>query len=120
MEQSSGVQAPDEIALNHSELIAFLNQLDGEFSEKNPHMSANEFKIFAWAKLRFMRFVFYSNVQPKNMDNTELLILKQLHLQGFSYRDIAFVLDRSLGSIEAHVHSFGTKEQLLKEISESF
>lgn len=114
------MEQPTELTFTRKQLLEFLNGLDAEFSEKNPHMTQNEFKIFAWTKLRLARFLFYDNTQPEHMDNSELTVLKQLHLQGFSLRDIGFILDRSLGSIEARVHSFGTKEQLLNELKESF
>jgi hypothetical protein len=113
------LEQPTELTFSRKQLLEFLNGLDAEFTEKNPHMTQNEFKIFAWTKLRFARFLFHDNLQPEHMDAAELSILKQLYLQGFSLRDSAFALDRSLGSVEARVHSFGTKEQLLKELKES-
>ena len=98
------------------QLIDFLNDIDAQFNKVNPHMTKNEFKAFAWAKWRFVRFLFYSNEQPRNMDNPEVIVLKQLHIQGFSLRDIGFILNRSLGSVEERVHSFGPREQLIKEL----
>ena len=100
------------------QLIDFLNDIDAQFNKVNPLMTKNEFKAFAWLKIRFTRFLFYDNVQPQHMDAAEVLILKQLHIQGFSLRDIAFMLDRSLGSVEERVHNFGPREQLMKELQE--
>lgn len=108
-----------ESTFNIKELLDFINGLDAEFYAKNPHMTMNEFKMYAWTKLRFIRFIFHNNVQPDHMDNSELISLKQLHLQGFSLRDIAFILDRSLGSVEARVQSFPSRAELIKELSES-
>jgi len=102
----------------HRQLIDFLNNIDSEYTKKNPHMTKSEFLSFAWTKWRFVRFLFYDDSIPQHMDNAELIVLKQLHLQGFSLREIGFVLDRSLGSIEQRVHSFGPREQLMKELQE--
>lgn len=100
------------------QLIDFLNNVDAEYQKKNPHMTKSEFVSFAWTKWRFVRFLFYDNEQPQHMDNAELIVLKQLHIQGFSLRDIAFMLDRSLGSVEERVHNFGPREQLIKELQQ--
>lgn len=60
-------------------------------------VSKSEFKILFWVIQKFLRFP--DITQPQHMDYIDELLAQQLRSQGFSYGDIAFVLDRSKSSV---------------------
>lgn len=86
----------EERAVNYADIIKLLDSLSQQLTEKGIY-SKSEFKILFWVIQRILRFP--DNTQPQHMDYIDEYLARQLRPQGFSYDDIAFVLDRSKSSV---------------------
>ena len=91
------IQAWKENAMNEKKAnVHVRDYLSQQLNEKGC-VSKSEFKILFWVIQKFLRFP--DNTQPQHMDYIDELLAQRLRSQGFSYGDIAFVLDRSKSSV---------------------
>jgi hypothetical protein len=108
IEQSSEVQASDEIALMHSQLIAFINEVQERLVEKAGYLPfKQEFKVLHWCCLQLLR---YPAKAPQHLDSLDRYYIANMRRAGYSIEEIGFIVDRSTKTVHTYLQELGANK----------
>jgi len=85
-----------------------VNKLQAEFKKKK-YTTRLEWKSLHWACVQILRLA--DAEQPQHLDYIDEVYIKSLRAEGYSYEDIAFILDRSKSSIHAYCKHNGLRTE---------